>query len=60
MITQDKVKQELVYTNKLNRLLSKQSDKLADALRFYARGTHHTHKDNGQKARQILEEWYDL
>ena len=60
MIIQDKLKQDLEYTNKLNRLLSKQSDKLAEVLGFYAQGTHYTKEDNGQKARRILEEWYDL
>jgi hypothetical protein len=60
MIKQDKLEHELKYVNKLNRLLSKQSDKLADVLRFYANGTRHTHEDNGQKARQVLKEWYDL
>jgi hypothetical protein len=60
MITQDRLKHELEYTNKLNRLLSKQSDALAEVLRFYARGTHITKEDNGKQARDVLKEWYDL
>jgi hypothetical protein len=51
----------LEYTNKLNRLLSKQSDALAEALRFYGyHGQNDIEKDQGHKARQVLKEWYDL
>ena len=50
---------ELEYTNKLNRLLVKQSDALAKALRFYA-DSNHVSEDGGKLARKTLEEWYDL
>ena len=59
MIEQDRLKNELEYTNKLNRLLSKQSDALAEALRFYA-NSDHVSEDGGKLARKTLEEWYDL
>jgi len=52
---------ELEYTNKLNRLLVKQADFLAEALRFYADSDpNYVLKDGGTLARKTLEEWYDL
>jgi len=50
---------ELEYTNKLNRLLVKQADSLAEALRFYANSDYFS-EDWGELARRTLEEWYDL
>jgi hypothetical protein len=59
MIKQDQLEHELKYANKLNRLLSKQSDALAEVLRFYGYQAI-VEDDGGEKARQILKEWYDL
>ena len=60
MIEQDRLKNELEYTNKLNWLLSKQSDALAETLRFYSSCWSAEDYDGGKKARKTLEEWYDL
>ena len=60
MDPQDRLKHELQYTNKLNRLLSKQSDALAEALRFYTWCFSAEDYDGGDKAREALREWYDL
>jgi len=41
-------------------LLSKQSDALAETLRFYSSCWSAEDYDGGKKARRTLEEWYDL
>jgi len=59
MNKKQELKYRLEYTEKLNKILAKQSDALAEALRFYA-DSEHASQDGGTLARKTLKEWYDL